>query len=212
MSFVLDGYWPWWMGATFFLVLVGGMWLIEKRLLGVSGIVTRALTKETEADKAFREASHSNPSAIEDAMLQATLEEFGQEAVDEFLREMAEHQDDDVGHEPAASIVPLPRGVNLVFLGMLVVGGFLGAQLTDSWEIRDTLGFVHSALLHGEPMTYVALVIGGVFVGFGTRMSGGCTSGHGLSGCSRLEPASILATCSFFGTAVAVSYLLRALV
>jgi hypothetical protein len=52
------------------------------------------------------------------------------------------------------------------------------------------------------------LLVGGIFVGAGTSMAGGCTSGHGLVGCARLQPGSLVATASFFGTAIAVSLLL----
>jgi uncharacterized membrane protein YedE/YeeE len=52
------------------------------------------------------------------------------------------------------------------------------------------------------------LFAGGVLVGFGTRLAGGCSSGHGLSGCGRLRPVSLLATAVFFGTAAVVSFLL----
>ena len=52
------------------------------------------------------------------------------------------------------------------------------------------------------------LFAGGVLVGFGTRLAGGCSSGHGLSGCGRLRPVSMVATAVFFGTAVIVSFLL----
>ena len=55
------------------------------------------------------------------------------------------------------------------------------------------------------------LVAGGVLVGFGTRMGGGCTSGHGVCGISRLSPRSLVATASFmvagFATVGAVRHL-----
>ena len=41
------------------------------------------------------------------------------------------------------------------------------------------------------------LVGGGVLVGFGTRLSSGCTSGHGISGISRFSLRSIIATITF---------------
>ena len=41
------------------------------------------------------------------------------------------------------------------------------------------------------------LVGGGVLVGFGTRLSSGCTSGHGISGISRFSLRSIIATLTF---------------
>ena len=52
-------------------------------------------------------------------------------------------------------------------------------------------------------------VLGGLMIGFGTRMSGDCTSGHGLNGCGRLQINSIVVTCAFFGTGIAVSWLLE---
>ena len=52
----------------------------------------------------------------------------------------------------------------------------------------------------------VGLFVGGLLVGFGTRLAGGCgTSGHGLAGCARLQRGSLAATACFFGTAVLVS-------
>jgi hypothetical protein len=52
------------------------------------------------------------------------------------------------------------------------------------------------------------LLAGGALVGFGTRMAGGCTSGHGMCGVSRFQKGSLLATAAFFGTGVVTSLLL----
>ena len=41
------------------------------------------------------------------------------------------------------------------------------------------------------------LIGGGALVGFGTRLSSGCTSGHGISGISRFSLRSIIATITF---------------
>jgi len=41
------------------------------------------------------------------------------------------------------------------------------------------------------------LVIGGVLVGFGTRLSSGCTSGHGISGIASLSMTSLFAVITF---------------
>jgi len=43
----------------------------------------------------------------------------------------------------------------------------------------------------------VVLIVGGLLVGFGTRLSGGCTSGHGVCGNARLSPRSMVATAAF---------------
>ncbi len=49
----------------------------------------------------------------------------------------------------------------------------------------------------------------GLLMGFGARWSGGCTSGHGISGTSSLSPASFVATGTFMGVAVGVTLLLH---
>jgi uncharacterized protein len=65
-----------------------------------------------------------------------------------------------------------------------------------------------TAFFGDGPLALTALVAGGALVGAGTRVAGGCTSGHGLSGTARLQPGSLAATVSFFGTAVVVSFVL----
>lgn len=72
------------------------------------------------------------------------------------------------------------------------------------------------ALIAGAPTITVTssailLVTGGLLVGFGTRLGGGCTSGHGICGLSRLAPRSLVATGVFMGTAAVVVFLLRSL-
>jgi hypothetical protein len=43
----------------------------------------------------------------------------------------------------------------------------------------------------------ILLIVAGALVGFGTRLSSGCTSGHGISGISRFSLRSIIATITF---------------
>ncbi len=57
---------------------------------------------------------------------------------------------------------------------------------------------------------YGLLASAGAMIGFGARMAGGCTSGHGLCGIGMGSPSSFVSAGTFFGTAVAVSLLLRA--
>ena len=53
------------------------------------------------------------------------------------------------------------------------------------------------------------IVIAGLLVGFGTRLGGGCTSGHGVCGMSRLSPRSIVATSIFMAVAALTVYIIR---
>lgn len=47
--------------------------------------------------------------------------------------------------------------------------------------------------------------LAGFLVGFGTKLSNGCTSGHGLCGIPRLSIRSIIAVCTFLFTGIALS-------
>lgn len=53
------------------------------------------------------------------------------------------------------------------------------------------------------------LVVGGLLVGFGTRLGSGCTSGHGVCGLARLSPRSMVATALFMAAAAATVFLMR---
>jgi uncharacterized membrane protein YedE/YeeE len=52
-----------------------------------------------------------------------------------------------------------------------------------------------------------AILIGGLLVGFGTRMGSGCTSGHGLCGLTLLSWRSVVATTVFFVVAMLTVFL-----
>lgn len=56
------------------------------------------------------------------------------------------------------------------------------------------------------------LVVAGLLVGFGTRLGGGCTSGHGVCGIARLSPRSLAATGIFMATAAATVLVARHLI
>ncbi len=52
-------------------------------------------------------------------------------------------------------------------------------------------------------------VIGGMLVGFGARLGGGCTSGHGVCGMARLSKRSIAATLTFMATAIITVFIVN---
>jgi uncharacterized protein len=54
------------------------------------------------------------------------------------------------------------------------------------------------------PASLITVVAAGLLVGFGTRLSNGCTSGHGVCGIARLSPRSIAATMIFMAAAIVV--------
>ena len=59
------------------------------------------------------------------------------------------------------------------------------------------------------PLHAPSLILGGLLVGFGTRLANGCTSGHGVCGLARLSPRSLAATLAFMAAGFAVVFLAR---
>jgi len=74
---------------------------------------------------------------------------------------------------------------NLLFLIGLVIGPILYKLFTNN-EINITIS-----------NSLILLIVAGLLVGIGTRISGGCTSGHGISGVGRFSLRSIIATITF---------------
>jgi uncharacterized membrane protein YedE/YeeE len=117
---------------------------------------------------------------------------------------------------------------NLVFVLGVTIGGLLAGfifanpnpiQLSDSAiASMNDLGIKnYSGLIPQEVFNFHALltvkgfllmVVGGFFVGFGTRYAGGCTSGHAIMGLSNLQLPSLIATCCFFAGGLAMTWLI----
>ena len=74
---------------------------------------------------------------------------------------------------------------NFLFLVGLILGPLI-YNLISGKEINISIS-----------SSLILLIIAGTLVGFGTRISGGCTSGHGISGISRFSLRSIIATITF---------------
>ena len=74
---------------------------------------------------------------------------------------------------------------NLLFLLGLILGPIIYSLFTSK-EINITIS-----------NSFILLIFAGLLVGIGTRVSGGCTSGHGISGIGRFSLRSIIATITF---------------
>jgi len=60
-SWLFHDYWPWWLGGAFFGTFVVGMWLLERRLLGVSGSYAAAVERTREEDDAAKRPHAADP-------------------------------------------------------------------------------------------------------------------------------------------------------
>jgi uncharacterized membrane protein YedE/YeeE len=95
------------------------------------------------------------------------------------------------------------------FFAGLVGGSLVASFLQGGPSLSSSYGAL--GLLLPLALLIPILFVGGVLSGFGARWSGGCTSGHGISGTSSLSPASFAATVTFVATAVAVTSVIHAL-
>lgn len=177
-------------------------WFALKRMMAVSGRFT-ALVNRLREGPPPPEPKMAEPELVA-ALAAATREEFGANASG--MPEVSS------GKMPVST--PQSPSTHIIFLAALLVGGFASrvffgdASNTLTTALRSE-GFTR--LFGDGPLAWMVLLLGGMLVGFGTRMAGGCTSGHGLCGVSRFQPGSIVATFGFFGAGIVISFLLGSL-
>jgi uncharacterized membrane protein YedE/YeeE len=133
-------------------------------------------------------------------------------------------------------VVPFLGGGLLVGVGLVVMyltlgvkagaSSFLSSTLTyvtplkaerssRQWRLLFAAALALGAWLYswGHQAFFVTavgwwrLALGGLLVGFGTRLSSGCTSGHGICGVASLSRASMLAVLVFMGVAIVTARL-----
>ena len=104
-------------------------------------------------------------------------------------------------------------GVRLDTRGWLLIGLVLGGIVFGIFGSGlDGYGWLTETFTGDARWVIVpVLLVAGVLIGFGAKTAGGCTSGNGLSGNATLSPASLVATATFFGTAIVVSFVIEAL-
>ena len=100
-----------------------------------------------------------------------------------------------------------------------IVGGILRPRAGEfAWRPAFVAGLVLAPMAYAAlglqtsatiDASYPALIAAGLLVGIGTRYAGGCTSGHGVCGLSRLSPRSLVATLSFMAAGAATVYVVR---
>jgi len=105
-----------------------------------------------------------------------------------------------------ATIAPVegwrPDPWRRTFLLALVVGSAIAAVLGPTVHVH---GYGRLSEVLPTPVLVVVLLLAGVALGYGSRWAGGCTSGHGMSGCAAGSPDSFATTVSFFSVAVLVT-------
>lgn len=108
-------------------------------------------------------------------------------------------------------------------ISSIVEGAFIKVKQGDSWNLYYVLGLISSGyflqlvnpnLINSTgDIRYTlqanGVVLSGLLVGFGSRLSNGCTSGHGICGLPRLNPRSLVAVLTFMTTGAIAAYIGR---
>ena len=105
-------------------------------------------------------------------------------------------------------------GISGIFGGLL---DFSGEE--KGWRVAFIAGLILAPLIAGlighempspqMPASWAIIIAAGLLVGFGTRLGGGCTSGHGICGLARLSVRSVASTAIFMVAAIATVAITR---
>ena|ERR1700747_199980 len=113
------------------------------------------------------------------------------------------------------SAVMLMLGIGRVAgISGIVSNAMVATDATDRpWRLAFILGLPLGGTLVTAHVTFATstmmTAVAGLFVGVGTTLGSGCTSGHGICGLSRLSYRSIVATATFMATAAATVFIVR---
>ena len=88
--------------------------------------------------------------------------------------------------------------MDALFAAGLVLGGILWFGILR-----------HGVAMPSAPHALLLVAAGGLFVGFGTALGNGCTSGHGVCGLGRLSIRSLAAVVTFIATGVITVFAVR---
>lgn len=199
----MTAYWPFWASGAALSAVALGHWFLVRRMFAVSGRYSAVVDRVRLGPAPADDMSEAEMLA---AIRTVTATEFGADAVVDAppLPEIAEPA------KPASQ----STSVHVLFLVCLAVGGALSARLTG--DVRPSFQLASDVFPKvfgsGGWVAPAVLFTGGTLVGFGTRLAGGCTSGHGICGVSRGQRGSLVATAAFFGMGVALSLALTRLV
>ncbi|SKA30731.1 hypothetical protein SAMN02745126_05014 [Enhydrobacter aerosaccus] len=118
-----------------------------------------------------------------------------------------------------ASVMLMVLTGRIAGISGIVAGVVSSSRGERSWRLAFLAGLVGAPLIIGVlggsfepppmPSNWGLIVVSGLLVGFGSRLGGGCTSGHGVCGIARLSRRSIVATGLFMAAAMIVVAIMR---
>jgi uncharacterized membrane protein YedE/YeeE len=93
------------------------------------------------------------------------------------------------------------------YFGGIFLGGLVATVLGPGFDVRTGYDAMFAAGW-SKPVVAIVVLLATVLMGYGARMAGGCTSGHGICGTAQRSPASWAATATFVVTAIVVTFIL----
>lgn len=195
-------FWPFWYGGAAVAAVAVAYPLVSCRPLGVSSLYDR-VPFFRRPEPATQPAAVGSLDELEAALLAETEAEFGR-----LPPAMANEADVPREREFRAGLGALTsaRPDATPFLLGILLGGVVAGIGRPSLPL--SLGSAFDDRFRGMPTWALIsiLFVSGVLVGFGTRMCGGCPSGHGISGLAMGERGSVLATVVFWACAAATAW------
>lgn len=124
------------------------------------------------------------------------------------------------------ALIGLAAAMLMLLTGRIAgISGIFGGLLTPNagdrgWRIAFLAGLIAAPLLSSfftnaplpsptMPASLILIAVAGLLVGVGSRMGGGCTSGHGVCGIARFSARSLIATAVFMAAAIATVAIAR---
>ncbi len=97
------------------------------------------------------------------------------------------------------------------FIGGIILGGLISSILSGNFGFTAEMG--RFTAIAGWPAILNAIFFfgGGIMLGLGARIAGGCTSGHSIHGIANLHLSSVLATVFFIIGGIISANIVRAL-
>ena len=95
----------------------------------------------------------------------------------------------------------------MLVLGV-VIGAFVSAMISGDFQWQWVSGQWSNSFGNAPLPRIITALIGGIFMGFGSRWSGGCTSGHGISGTLQLAVSGWISAIFFFIGGILTAFLI----
>lgn len=98
------------------------------------------------------------------------------------------------------------------FIVGIIAGAFISARTSGMAILTTDMGLFTQSVQWSMPAKAIWFLFGGILLGFGSRVAGGCTSGHSIHGIANFHLSSILATIFFLAFGTIAVFFIRSII